>query len=191
MAWRTLLLLSLTALIAGGTVAVAQPASAPKDQTAQPDRIAHVTLGQAVVPLFGPWKFTVGDSPIDPKTGKPLWAEPDFDGSKWEAVDLTPKEGAVDPNAEFSSYVPGWTARGHAGYGGWAWYRLRVRVAAVPGEQMAIDGPMADDAWQLFAEGKLQGSFGKFDNRGDVRRIYGYRPLMIPLPPLNVLKAAW
>ena len=56
-----------------------QQGGAPKDQ---PDHIAHITLGQAAVPLYGPWKFTVGDSPIDPKTGKPLWAESDFGGSK-------------------------------------------------------------------------------------------------------------
>lgn len=36
----------------------------------------------------GPWKFAVGDSPIDAKTGKHQWAEPDFDDSKWEKVDL-------------------------------------------------------------------------------------------------------
>ena len=28
----------------------------------------RVTLGPSVVPLYGPWKFTVGDSPIDPAT---------------------------------------------------------------------------------------------------------------------------
>ena len=73
------------------------------------DRTAHVTLGQSAVPLYGPWKFTIGDSPIDPKTGQPLWAEPDFDDSKWETVDLTPKNGAGDPISGQSGYVPGWT----------------------------------------------------------------------------------
>ena len=53
--------------------------------------MTHVTLGQSVVPLYGPWKFTVGDSPIDPSTHTPLWAEPGFDDSRWETVDLTPK----------------------------------------------------------------------------------------------------
>ena len=89
------LLLSLAALFAAGVVAAAQTASGPDRTT---DSIAHVTLGQSAVPLYGPWKFTVGDSPIDPKTGKPLWAEPDFDDSKWETVDLTPNEGDTDPN---------------------------------------------------------------------------------------------
>ena len=124
------LLLSLAALFAGGVVAAAQTASGPNRTS---DSIAHVTLGQSAVPLYGPWKFTVGDSPIDPKTGKPLWAEPDFDDSKWETVDLTPKDGDFDPNSGLSGYVPGWTAKGHPGYWGYAWYRIRVAVQARPG----------------------------------------------------------
>ena len=54
------------------------------------DGIAHITLGQSVLPLNGPWKFTIGDSPIDPATHQPLWSEPAFDDSHWETVDLTP-----------------------------------------------------------------------------------------------------
>jgi hypothetical protein len=36
------------------------------------DGIAHTTLGQSVYPLNGPYKFTIGDSPIDPATHQPL-----------------------------------------------------------------------------------------------------------------------
>jgi hypothetical protein len=136
----------------------------------------EITLGQSVVPLYGPWKFTVGDSPIDAKTGKPQWAEPDFDDSKWETVDLAPGTKATNP----------------ARYLGWAWYRLRLKVNAKPGDQMAIDGPIsADDtwqffdAWQFFVGGKLIGSFGKFDSRGNVQRICDPRPLMFPLAPVK------
>ena len=128
---------------------------------AQPDNIAHVTLGQSAVPLYGPWKFTVGDSPIDPKTGQPLWAEPDFDDSKWETVDLTPKDGAFDPAAGLPGYVPGWTAKGHPGYFGYAWYRIRVEVRARPGAALALAGPAnVDDAYQVFDNGELAGHFG-------------------------------
>src|ERR1700691_2384169 len=113
MARRTFFLLSslvlfLAALFAGVVVVAAQTASGPQRTT---DSTAHITLGQSAVPLFGPWKFTVGDSPIDPKTGQPLWAEPDFGDSKWETVDLTPKEGDTDPVLGTSGYVPGWTAK--------------------------------------------------------------------------------
>jgi hypothetical protein len=67
---RTPLALSLAAFLTGGIQAAGQPSS-PE----QADHIVHVTLGQAAVPLVGPWKFSVGDSPIDAKTGELLWAE--------------------------------------------------------------------------------------------------------------------
>lgn len=141
-----------------------------------------ITLGQSVVPLNGPWKFHIGDSPIDTKTGKPLWAEPDFDDSHWESVDLSPVAAQVDPWNGDARWVKGWQARGHKGYWGWAWYRLEVEVASQPGEGMAIDGPTgSSDCWQVFANGQLVGSFGKFDSQGNVKRIYDNRPLMFPL----------
>jgi hypothetical protein len=86
----------------------------------------HVRLGASVVALYGPWKFQVGDSPIDSATGRPLWSEASFDDSQWETVELTPKDGAIDPISGLSTYVPGWTARGHRGYWGYAWYRIRA-----------------------------------------------------------------
>jgi hypothetical protein len=91
------LLALLTCLV---LVAFAQAQDKPAQGT------THVTLGQSVVPLSGPWKSTVGDSPIDPVTHAPLWAQPDFDDSHWEAVDLTPK-GVRDPLGDFSDYVTG------------------------------------------------------------------------------------
>ncbi len=151
--------------------------------SAQPESASIITLGQSIVPLYGPWKFHIGDSPMDPKTGKALWAEPDFDDSKWEGVDLTPVAGQIDPWTGDARWVKGWQARGHQGYWGWAWYRLRITVAAQPGEGMAIDGPAdSSDCWQLFANGRWLGSFGKFDRHGAVQRIYAPRPLMFPLP---------
>jgi hypothetical protein len=134
-------------------------------QTDQPQTPNHVTLGRSDVRLYGPWKFTLGDSPIDPSTHAPLWAAPGFDDSQWETVDLTP-QGVNDPLGGFSNYVKGWTARGHAGYSGYAWYRIRVQVSVVPGQELALAGPEdVDDAYQLFGDGKLVGSFGKFAGR--------------------------
>lgn len=66
------------------------------DQLADAQHAVRVTLGQSALPLYGPWKFTVGDSPIDPSTGLLLWAEPDFDDSRWETVDVTPKNDAIE-----------------------------------------------------------------------------------------------
>jgi hypothetical protein len=142
---------------------------------------AHITLGQSAVPLYGPWKFTVGDSPVDPKTGKPLWAEPDFDDSQWETVDLTPKDGAIDPVAGVPGYIPGWTAKGHPGYWGYAWYRIRVEVQGHPGEALALAGPEnVDDAYQVFSNGVLAGHFGNFtDSKPGV---YAAEPKMFRIP---------
>ena len=94
--------------------AQAQPPAAP----VQSQVSAQVRIGDSMAVLNGPWKFTIGDSPIDPKTNTPLWAEPGFDDSHWETVDLTPPEGSFDPTAGISGYVPGWTAKGHPGYSG-------------------------------------------------------------------------
>jgi len=92
----------------------------PVRQASGTHPVANIKVGQSAIPLYGPWKFTVGDSPIDAATHQPLWAEPSFDNSHWETVDLTPEAGAIDPIGGWSSYVPGWTARGHAGYWGYA-----------------------------------------------------------------------
>ena len=73
------------------------PSSAAQQTFARTEGAVHISLGQSAVPLNGPWKFAVGDSPLDPLTHEPLWAQPDFDDSKWEAVDLTPKNGTFNP----------------------------------------------------------------------------------------------
>ena len=105
-----LILLSLSGLRSGRS-----QATPPSRHSASPDSAVHITLGQAVYPLYGPWKFRVGDSPLDPATQKPLWGEPGLDDSGWELIDLTPKEGSIDPISGLSGYVPGWTAKGHLG----------------------------------------------------------------------------
>jgi hypothetical protein len=109
----------------------------------------QITFGQSEAPLYGPWRFSVGDSPVDAKTGRPLWAEPDFDDSKWENVDLTPK-GDIDAVTAHFGMVPGWTARGHTGYSGYAWYRIRVQARSQAGHSLALAGPASvDEAYQL------------------------------------------
>jgi hypothetical protein len=157
----------------------AQSPNLPAD--ASRGHAVEVTLGQAAVPLYGPWKFAIGDSPIDPKTGKPLWSEPGFDDSDWETVDLTPKEGAIDPIGGYSGYVPGWTARGHADVSGYGWYRIWVRCQGGGSSPLALAGPAdADDAYQVFADGLLLGSFGSFSGKQPVA--YFTQPVQFRLP---------
>ena len=147
-----------------------------------PGNTTSITIGQSAARLYGPWKFTVGDSPLDPATHQPLWAEPGFDDSKWEDVDLTPKEGATDPTIGVSGYTPGWTAKGHPGYWGYAWYRIHIRVEDRPGQRLALTGPSdVDDAYELFANGTRLGSFGDFSSSHPV--VYYAQPMMFSLPP--------
>ena len=127
------------------------------------DNGVEITLGHSAVSLNGPWKFTVGDSPVDPTTHAPLWAEMGFDDSKWETVDLMPKNAASDPQSGLAGYVPGWTAKGHPGYWGYAWYRILIHLKAPVGEKLAMAGPPEiDDVYQVFDNGRLIGSFGDF-----------------------------
>ena len=133
------------------------------------------------MPLYGPWKFHVGDSPTGPKTGQPLWAEPGFDDSNWQTMSLKAKPGAVDPIDGYPGYVPGWTAQGHPGYWGYAWYRIRVRVNVPPGEALALAGPDDfDDAYQVFDNGRLVGGFGDFSR--SIPRIFSAQPARFRLP---------
>ena len=128
--------------------------------------VAPIALGQSVVPLNGPWKFITGDSPIDPKTGQPLWAEPGFDDSQWEAVELKPSTGEFDPANPSGLSVPGWRANGHPDYWGWAWYRLAVPLAE-NSPILALAGPASvDGAYQVFSNGNLLGSMGDFHDPG-------------------------
>ncbi len=87
----------------------------------------------------------------------------DLDSSKW-------------PGGE----VPGWTARGHAGYSGYAWYRLKVDVEGAK-RSLALKMPSsADDAYQVFVNGDMVGEFGKFTEQRSHR--VRQRPSLLPGP---------
>jgi hypothetical protein len=170
------------AVLVIGALTFLLPAQASAAQHQAAEKTAQVDLGQSSVPLYGPWKFTVGDSPVDPKTGQPLWADPGFNDAAWENVDLTPTTGSVDPLTGMTGFIPGWTVKGHKGYWGYAWYRIRVQVEALPGQELALAGPAdIDDVYQVFANGTLIGHFGDF-KEGSVPTAYYTQPMMFPLP---------
>ncbi len=131
-----------------------------------------VALGHSVVALTGPWKFRIGDNP--------QWADPNFDDSGWENVDLSANQSSLDPIMGFPGFVPGWTAKGHPGYSGFAWYRIRVRITGAD-EPLALLGPSSfDDSYQLFTNGRLVGSFGDFNR--PVPTLYVNRAVRFALP---------
>ncbi|HEX4022976.1 MAG TPA: SpoIIE family protein phosphatase [Acidobacteriaceae bacterium] len=132
----------------------------------------HITLGQAIVPLTGPWKFHTGDNP--------RWADANFNDEDWQTMDLTPPAGSVDPGLGTSGYIPGWTAKGHPEAVGYAWYRLRVYVSGDSG-QLALLMPIdVDDGYQVYCNGHLLGAFGDFSVQRP-RTYYG-QPMIFRLP---------
>ena len=140
---------------------------------AEPAPTAHITLGDSTAPLNGPWQFQVGDDP--------RWSAPDFDDSAWETVDLTPAPGAHDGDVGLPGYVSGWSRRGHAGYTGYAWYRLKVTVDGHHRTPLALAGPtLVDSSYQLYVNGKLLGGTGNFS--GATPTVYGVRPTVYTLP---------
>jgi Stage II sporulation protein E (SpoIIE) len=115
-----------------------------------PDGVVQVKLGESSVDLTGPWKFHTGDDPT--------WSQQDFNDSGWEEIDLTPDSS--------SGLALGWTARGHAKYSGYAWYRLEVDVEGAK-RSLALKMPDSfDDAYQVFVNGQRIGEFGKFKEHG-------------------------
>ena len=116
-----------------------------------------VNLGESSVALDGPWKFHTGDDMA--------WSQAGFDDSSWRTMDLTPPPGSADETIGDSGDIPGWTASGYPGYSGYAWYRLKVNVQGAS-RRLALKMPEdADDAYQVFVNGKEIGSFGKFTDR--------------------------
>jgi len=134
--------------------------------------------GKNIITLNGPWKFIVGDNM--------QYAQPNYDDSGWETMDLTAPPGAHDGDVGLSGYIPGWTAKGHPNYSGYAWYRLKVPSDTATGNNLALAAPPAvDDAYQLFINGVFSGSAGNFS--GAVPKAYSIQPRMFLLPE-NVKK---
>jgi len=159
-------------------LAVALPCALALSAAAQQQAI---NLGPSAIPLTGPWKFSPGDSPRGATPDHFLWADPAFNDSSWAAMDLTPPAHSIDVQFGSASFLPGWTVRGYPNLRGYAWYRLRLHIAH-PGPALWLSMPMdVDDAYQVFANGRLIGHFGDFGPHS-VRLYYGH-PVTLELPP--------
>jgi hypothetical protein len=131
-----------------------------------------------LIPLNGPWKFITGDDM--------QYAQSNYDDSGWGTMDLTAPPGAHDDDVGLSGFIPGWTAKGHPNYSGYAWYRLKIPVDSLTVNNLALAAPPAvDNAYQLFINGSLSGSAGDFS--GTVPIVYSIQPRMFLLPE-NVKK---
>jgi hypothetical protein len=107
-----------------------------------------------MTPLEGAMRFHTGDDP--------RWSGPAFDDSTWPLI----------------SSESSWSAQGYKDYGGFAWYRFRVLL---PPEhaQLGLYLPRIMTSYQVFADGKLVGSFGGFPPDAT---IYALRPKLVLLP---------
>jgi hypothetical protein len=97
-------------------------------------------LGKGTADLGGIWQFHLGDDPG--------WAQPSFNDSGWESI---------------LADTP-WGAQGHPSYAGIAWYRRHVDIIPAPGtnSQYQVLIPRADDAYEVYWNGKLIGRYGQF-----------------------------
>jgi hypothetical protein len=107
-----------------------------------------------MAPLDGPMRFHTGDDPN--------WSVPGFDDSAWPLI----------------SSGRDWSAQGYKDYGGFAWYRFKVML---PPEhaQLGLYIPRIMTSYQVFADGKLVGSFGGFPPNAT---IYDIHPKLVLLP---------
>ncbi|HKD21720.1 MAG TPA: hypothetical protein VKB71_06885 [Rhizomicrobium sp.] len=143
-----------------------------------------LTLGQSLIALNGPWKFRTGDDP--------RWASPDADDRGWETVDLTPAPGAHDNDVGLKNWVSGWSARGHRGYVGFAWYRMTVRVDDPGSDALWLVGPAdLDSAYQLFFNGHLIGGIGDFSRSPPTVTSIGPRLFALPRRLWDVRDGHW
>ena len=107
-------------------------------QTSQP--LVLDGMGKGTADLGGLWQFHLGDDP--------QWARPSYDDSKWESL-------LVDSP---------WGAQSHPSYAGIAWYRRHIDIIPEPGAsgQFRLLIPNAQDAYEVYWNGKLVGRYGKF-----------------------------
>ena len=128
-------------------------------------------LRAAAFLLNGPWRFHTGDDL--------RWAGSGLDDSGWETIDMTAPPGSHDGDVGLPDYVKGWSAHGHSGHTGYAWYRRLVDVPA-GGARWYILGPAAvDDGDERYWNGRLLGGSGRL---GPHPRVVGVRPLRFALP---------
>ncbi len=147
----------------------------------------RVVIGRSATDLFGPWRFHTGDDPS--------WAQPGYDDSAWERIDLHGPDDPLDPELGTSGSAPGWTSKGHPGYSGYAWYRMRLDIQGAEG-RLAIKMPDSfDDAYQVFVNGRQVGEFGHFGTRREWA--YLSQPRGFPLPagvrdgPIEIAIRMW
>ncbi|HWE87163.1 MAG TPA: PP2C family protein-serine/threonine phosphatase [Terracidiphilus sp.] len=122
----------IAALVAFPQAGVAQAALAPL--------LTVDGLGKATIPLDGPWQFHTGDNMA--------WANPAFDDSNWEQVDVSRP----------------WGDQGHWNYTGHAWYRRHIDFKNPPrgAVDLALYVPIASCTYEVYWNGRFIGRTSPF-----------------------------
>ncbi len=106
-----------------------------------------------MAPLDGLMRFHTGDDS--------RWSEPGFDDSNWPLI----------------SSERTWSEQGYKDYGGYAWYRFKV-ILPRDHRQLGLYIPRIPTSYQVFADGKLMGSFGGFPPDATVYAIHKHVVLL-------------
>ncbi len=97
------------------------------------------------------------------------WANPEFDDSDWERIRV--------PST--------WEDQGFYGYDGYAWYRTRVYIkSSYKGKSMSLFLGRVDDVDEVYFNGKLIGSSGKFPPDYQTA-YYVWRQYVLPEEDIN------
>ncbi len=106
------------------------------------------------IDLVGKWRFATDPRDEGLKRG---WEKADFDDSGWREIKVPER----------------WESQGLADYNGFAWYRIRVRIPEdwPAGEGWLVVGGV-DDAYEVYANGKLVGSHGSLKPAGPEKSVW-------------------
>jgi serine phosphatase RsbU (regulator of sigma subunit) len=141
------------------TLAGQQPSPNPAPKTASQTtaRLIIQGVGKGAVPLDGSWQFHLGDDPT--------WADPSTDDSNWETIET---DGP-------------WGTQQHPSYTGVAWYRRHIDILPTAGatHDYELLIPHAEDAYEVYWNGQLAGSYGKLPPHPNW--FYGQFPRTFPL----------
>ncbi len=107
-----------------------------------------------MAPLDGLMRFHTGDDP--------RWSAPNFDDSAWPLI----------------SSNKDWRTQGYGDLSGFGWYRFTVVLPRDRRQQLGMYVPPIRTSYQVFADGKLVGSFGGFPPDGTIRELHQHLVLL-------------
>jgi serine phosphatase RsbU (regulator of sigma subunit) len=146
-------------LLFAAALAGQQPSlnSASKPNSSNVPTMVIQGVGKGAVPIDGSWQFHLGDDR--------RWADPSFNDSAWETIEVDSP----------------WGAQSHPSYAGFAWYRRHIEIQPTAGatHDYRILIPHAEDAYEVYWNGQLAGSYGRLPPNPSW--YYGMFPRSFPL----------